>query len=41
VLNAHAPGDTIEMGLTDEVGPGLIRGSQDPGYTYVLMPMRL
>src|SRR5215813_6167137 len=26
VLNAHAPGDTIEMGLTDEVGPGLIRG---------------
>jgi DNA polymerase-3 subunit beta len=41
VLNAHTPGDTIEMGLTDEVGPGLIRGSQDPGYTYVLMPMRL
>src|SRR5262245_6306053 len=41
VLNAHAAGDTIEMGLTDEVGPGLLRGSQDPGYTYVLMPMRL
>jgi DNA polymerase-3 subunit beta len=41
VLNAHAAGDTIEIGLTDEVGPGLIRGSQDPTYTYVLMPMRL
>ena len=28
VLNAHTPGDTIEIGLTDEVGPGVIRGSQ-------------
>jgi len=41
VLNVHPPGDTIEIGLTDEVGPGVIRGSQDPDYTYVLMPMRL
>lgn len=41
VLNVHAQGDTIELGLTDEVGPGVIRGSQDPDYTYVLMPMRL
>lgn len=41
VLNQHPQGDTIEIGLTDEVGPGVIRGSQDPDYTYVLMPMRL
>ncbi len=41
VLGVHAAGDTIELGLTDEVGPGVVRGSQDPTYTYVLMPMRL
>ena len=41
VLGVHAQGDTIEIGLTDEVGPGVIKGTQDPGYTYVLMPMRL
>lgn len=41
VLNVHAAGDTVELGLTDEVGPGVVRGSQDPTYTYVLMPMRL
>ncbi|MCW5889377.1 MAG: DNA polymerase III subunit beta [bacterium] len=41
VLNVHAQGDVIELGLTEEVGPGLLRGSQDPTYTYVLMPMRL
>jgi DNA polymerase-3 subunit beta len=40
-LGVHAPGDTIEIGLTDEVGPGVVKGSQDPDYTYVLMPMRL
>jgi DNA polymerase-3 subunit beta len=41
VLGVHAPGDVIEFGLTDEVGPGVLRGSQDPEYTYVIMPMRL
>lgn len=41
VLAVHAQGDVIELGLTEEVGPGLLRGSQDPTYTYVLMPMRL
>jgi len=41
VLNVHAAGDSIELGLTDEVGPGVVHGSQDPTYTYVLMPMRL
>jgi len=41
VLAAHAPGDKIELGLTDEVGPGILKGTQDPSYTYVVMPMRL
>jgi DNA polymerase-3 subunit beta len=41
VLTVHAAGDVIEMGLTDEVGPGTVVGSQDPSFTYVLMPMRL
>jgi DNA polymerase-3 subunit beta len=41
VLGVHAAGDVIEMGITDEVGPGVLRGSQDPSFTYVLMPMRL
>jgi DNA polymerase-3 subunit beta len=41
VLGVHAQGDSIELGLTDEVGPGVVKGSQDPTYTYVLMPMRL
>jgi DNA polymerase-3 subunit beta len=41
VLGVHAEGDVVELGLTDEVGPGVIRGSQDPEYTYVVMPMRL
>jgi len=41
VLSAHAQGDDIELGLTDEVGPGMLKGAQDPNYTYVVMPMRL
>jgi len=41
VLTVHAEGDVIELGFTDEVGPGVLRGSQDPDYTYVVMPMRL
>lgn len=41
VLGVHAAGDVIELGLTDEVGPGVLQGSQDPSFTYVLMPMRL
>ena len=41
VLGVHAEGDVIELGLTDEVGPGVLRGSQDADYTYVVMPMRL
>ncbi len=30
VLTVHASGDVIELALTDEVGPGVLRGSQDP-----------
>jgi DNA polymerase-3 subunit beta len=41
VLGVHAEGDVIELALTDEVGPGVIRASQDPDFTYVVMPMRL
>jgi len=41
VLGVHAAGDTMELGLTDEVGPGVLHGSQDATFTYVLMPMRL
>ena len=41
VLQVHGAGDAIEVGLTDENGPGILRSSQDPEYTYVVMPMRL
>lgn len=41
VLNVHAAGDVLEIGLNDEVGPGLLRGAQDQDFTYVIMPMRL
>lgn len=41
VLAVHAVGDVIEFGFTDEVGPSILRASQDPNFTYVLMPMRL
>jgi DNA polymerase III sliding clamp (beta) subunit (PCNA family) len=34
-------GEVIELGFTDEVGPAVLRGSTDPEYTYVVMPMRL
>ncbi len=41
MLSVQAEGDVVELGLTDEVGPGVMRCSQDPEYTYVVMPMRL
>jgi DNA polymerase-3 subunit beta len=41
VLGVLPEGDVIELALTDEVGPGVLKGSQDPEYTYVVMPMRL
>ena len=41
VMEVHPDGEVIELGFSDEVGPGVVRGSQDPEYTYVVMPMRL
>lgn len=41
VLTVHGEGEVIELGFTDEVGPAVLRGSADPEYTYVVMPMRL
>jgi DNA polymerase-3 subunit beta len=41
VLQVHGEGEVVEIGLTDEVGPGVLKGSQDPDFTYVVMPMRL
>jgi len=34
-------GAVVEMGLTDEVSPGVLHSEDDQGYTYVVMPMRL
>lgn len=34
-------GSEIELGLTDEVSPGVIRTPTDSEFTYVVMPMRL
>lgn len=41
VLLTYAEGEVVELGLTDEVGPAIVRSAQDPDYTYVVMPMRL
>ena len=32
---------TVELGLSDDVSPGVIRTETDAQYTYVVMPMRL
>jgi len=32
---------TVEIGLTDEVSPGILRIQEDETYSYVVMPMRL
>ncbi len=43
VLGVIAPGNdsTVELGLSDDVSPGVIRTESDQRYTYVVMPMRL
>jgi DNA polymerase III subunit beta len=41
VLGVYEEGEVAEFGLTDEVGPAIIRSASDPDYTYVVMPMRL
>jgi len=40
VLGVTTEGSEIELGLGDELSPGLIR-SDDKGYCYVVMPMRI
>lgn len=31
----------VELGLNDEVSPGVLRPAEDPDYCYIVMPMRL
>jgi DNA polymerase-3 subunit beta len=40
VLGVLPEGSKVEIGLGDELSPGVIRGS-DEGYCYVVMPMRI
>ncbi len=40
VLNVLPEGSDIELGLSDELSPGVVR-SGDAGYTYVVMPLRI
>jgi DNA polymerase-3 subunit beta len=42
-LGVIPPGgdSTVELGLSDDVSPGVIRTESDQRYTYVVMPMRL
>jgi len=41
VLGVIQSGSNVELGLTDDVSPGVIRTPDDPAFTYVVMPMRL
>jgi len=41
VLSLGGVAGTIEIGLTDEVSPGILRMQEDESYSYVVMPMRL
>jgi len=41
VLQIGSAGGSVEIGLTDEVSPGIVRLGDDEGYSYVVMPMRL
>jgi DNA polymerase-3 subunit beta len=40
VLQVFPEGSQVEMGLGDQLSPGVIKGS-DAGYSYVVMPMRI
>jgi len=41
VLNVAGGTGSVEIGLTDDVSPGILRLEEDEGYSYVVMPMRL
>jgi DNA polymerase-3 subunit beta len=41
VLGVIPAGSDVELGLSDDVSPGVIRTPADEKYTYVVMPMRL
>ena len=41
VLSLSGVAGVIEIGLTDEVSPGVLRMQEDESYSYVVMPMRL
>jgi DNA polymerase III subunit beta len=41
VLAVLPDGSGVEIGLTDDVSPGVIRKRDDDTYSYVVMPMRL
>ena len=40
-LGVIPQGADVELGLSDDVSPGVIRTDADQQYTYVVMPMRL
>jgi len=40
-LSLLAGEERIEIGLNDDVSPGVVRCPSDPDYCYILMPMRL
>jgi DNA polymerase-3 subunit beta len=40
VLQVLPEGSRVELGLGDQLSPGVIKGA-DPGYSYVVMPMRI
>jgi DNA polymerase-3 subunit beta len=41
VLSVLPADGRLEIGLNDEVSPGVIRSTEDPDYCYIVMPMRL
>ena len=41
VLGVLPTDKRVEIGLNDEVSPGVIRAAGDADYCYIVMPMRL
>jgi DNA polymerase-3 subunit beta len=41
VLGVLPDGGKVEVGLSDDVSPGVLRSEDDESYSYVVMPMRL